>query len=90
MADDVAVAIVTAGRLLIEAKNELEHGQFAERVVNERRFGTQVVAKETCAKAEMLIFRSRNEVISNPCHRHAFPPSPRTEWVVPKPICLVR
>jgi hypothetical protein len=26
----------------------------------------------------MLMFLARNEVISNPCHWHAFLPSPRT------------
>ncbi len=30
--------------------------------------------------AEMLMFLARNEVISNPCHWHDFPPSPRTLW----------
>src|SRR5260370_40027383 len=28
----------------------------------------------------MLMFLARNEVISNPCHWHDFPPSPRTLW----------
>ncbi len=28
----------------------------------------------------MLMFLARNEVISNSCHWHAFPPSPRTLW----------
>jgi hypothetical protein len=28
----------------------------------------------------MLMFLARNEVISNACHWHAFPPSPRTLW----------
>jgi hypothetical protein len=27
---------------------------------------------------------ARNEVISNPCHWHAFPPSPRTLWELPQ------
>jgi hypothetical protein len=35
--------IVEAGRVLIQAKNELEHGQFIDWVVNELRFGTRKV-----------------------------------------------
>src|ERR1700732_5089116 len=31
--------IIEAGRVLIEAKNELEHGQFIDWVVRELRFG---------------------------------------------------
>jgi hypothetical protein len=31
--------IIEAGRVLIEAKNELEHGQFIDWVVNDLRFG---------------------------------------------------
>src|SRR5579863_5031278 len=53
-------------------------------VVQEVRFGTKKA--DTCEsdlrKAEMLMFLARNEVISNPCHWHAFPPSPRTLWEV--------
>jgi hypothetical protein len=33
--------IIEAGRVLIEAKNELEHGQFTDWVVRELRFGTR-------------------------------------------------
>jgi hypothetical protein len=33
--------IIEAGRVLIEAKNELEHGQFTDWVVNELRFGSR-------------------------------------------------
>jgi len=32
--------IIEAGRVLIDAKNELDHGQFTEWVVGELRFGT--------------------------------------------------
>ncbi len=33
--------IIEAGRVLIEAKNELEHGQFIDWVVRELRFGSR-------------------------------------------------
>jgi hypothetical protein len=69
--------IVEAGCVLIDAKNELEHGQFTDWVVGELRFGTRKVGSREAdlRKAEMLMFLARNEVISNPCHWHAFPPS---------------
>jgi hypothetical protein len=74
--------IVEAGRVLIDAKKEFEHGQFTDWVVEELRFGTRKVGSREAdlRKAEMLMFLARNEVISNPCHWHAFPPSPRTLW----------
>jgi hypothetical protein len=74
--------IIEAGRVLIEAKNELEHGQFIDWVVRELRFGTRKAGscEADIRKAQMLMFLARNEVISNPCHWHAFPPSPRTLW----------
>jgi hypothetical protein len=74
--------IIEAGRVLIEAKNELEHGQFTDWVVRELRFGSRKDGSREAdlRKAEMLMFLARNEVISNPCHWHAFPPSPRTLW----------
>jgi hypothetical protein len=74
--------IIEAGRVLIEAKSELEHGQFSDWVVRELRFGTRKDGSREAdlRKAEMLMFLARNEVISNPCHWHAFPPSPRTLW----------
>jgi hypothetical protein len=74
--------IVEAGLVLIQAKSELEHGQFTDWVVKELRFGTQKVGvpHADIRKAELLMFLARNEVISNPCHGHAFPPSPRTLW----------
>jgi hypothetical protein len=48
----------------------------------ELRFGTRKVGSREAdlRKAEMLMFLARNEVISNPCHWHDFPPSPRTLW----------
>jgi hypothetical protein len=74
--------IIEAGRVLIQAKSELEHGEFIDWVVNELRFGTRKVGVRDAdiRKAEMLMFLARNEVISNSCHWHAFPPSPRTLW----------
>ena len=72
--------IVEAGRVLIEAKSELKHGQFTDWVVRELRFGARKEGSRVSdlRKAEMLMFLARNEVISNPCHWHALPPSIRT------------
>jgi hypothetical protein len=74
--------IIEAGLVLIQAKSELEHGQFTDWVVNELRFGTRKpgVRDADIRKAELLMFLARNEVISKSCHWHAFPPSPRTLW----------
>ncbi|MFZ2077013.1 MAG: hypothetical protein WAV38_10295 [Xanthobacteraceae bacterium] len=74
--------IVEAGRVLIQAKNELEHGEFMDWVVNELRFGTRKagVRDADIRKAEMLMFLARHEVISKSCHWHDFPPSLRTLW----------
>jgi hypothetical protein len=74
--------IVEAGLVLIQAKSELEHGQFIDWIVNELRFGTRKAGAPHAdiRKAEMLMFLARNEVISNACHWHDFPPSPRTLW----------
>jgi hypothetical protein len=74
--------IVEAGLVLIQAKSEVEHGQFIDWVVNELRFGTQKVGvpHADIRQAEMLMFLARNDVISKSCHWHAFPPSPRTLW----------
>ena len=74
--------IIEAGRVLIEAKNDLEHGEFIDWVVNDLRFGLRKDGGRPAdlRKAQMLMFLARNEVISNACHWHAFPPSPRTLW----------
>jgi len=74
--------IIEAGRVLIEAKSELEHGQFINWVVCDLRFGTRRDGSRPAdlRKAEMLMFLARNEVISNSCHWHDFPPSIRTLW----------
>jgi hypothetical protein len=44
--------VIEAGRVLIEAKDELEHGQFIDWVVRELRFGTRKDGsrQRTCAK----------------------------------------
>jgi hypothetical protein len=70
--------IIEAGRVPAEAKSELEHGQFSDWVVRELRFGTRKEGSREAdlRKADMLMFLARNEVISNPCHWHDFPPSP--------------
>ncbi len=74
--------IIESGRVLIDAKSQLEHGQFTDWVVNELRFGVRKDGggEPDIRKAEMLMYLTRNEVISNPCHWHAFPPSARTLW----------
>jgi hypothetical protein len=61
--------IIEAGRVLIEAKNELEHGEFTNWVVRELRFGTR-------RERSMLMFLARNEVIAKSCHWHDFLPAP--------------
>ena len=38
--------IIEAGRVLIDAKSELEHGQFTDWVVSELRFGTKIGNRE--------------------------------------------
>ena len=62
--------IIEAGRVLIEAKSELEHGQFTDWVVGELRFGSRKDGSREAdlRKAEMLMFLARNKVISSPCH----------------------
>ena len=74
--------IVEAGRVLIQAKDELEHGEFTDWVVNDLRFGTRKTGsrESDIRKAEMLMFLARHEIIGKSCHWHAFPPSPRTLW----------
>ena len=48
----------------------------------ELRFGIRKEGSRVAdlRKAQMLMFLARNEVISNACHWHAFPPSLRTLW----------
>ena len=74
--------IIEAGRVLVEAKGELDHGQFTDWVVRDLRFGTRKAGSREfdLRKAEMLMYLARNEVIANPRYWHAFPPGPRTLW----------
>ena len=74
--------IIEAGRVLIEAKNELEHGQLIDWVVRDLHLGTRKDGNREphLRKAEMLMFLARNEIISNSCHWHDFPPLPCTLW----------
>jgi hypothetical protein len=53
--------IIEAGRVLIEAKNELEHGQFTDWVVRELRFDSRKngSCEADLRKAEMLMFLAR-------------------------------
>jgi hypothetical protein len=70
-------AIIERGRVLIDGKNQLEHGQFGDWLVRDLRFGERKVALR---KAEMLMQLARNDIIGNACHWHDLPPSPRTLW----------
>ncbi len=73
--------IIEAGRVLIEAKKELPHGQFTDWVDRKLRFGapTKTGSREAnIRQAEMLMLLARHEVISKSCHWHALPPSIRT------------
>jgi hypothetical protein len=74
--------IIEAGQVLNQAKSEVERGQFTEWVVQELRFGDRRPGEQKAdiRKAQMLMYLARDKVISNPCHWHAFPPSPRTLW----------
>jgi hypothetical protein len=72
--------IIEAGRVLIEAKAQLEHGQFTDWLENELRFPAR--------EAQTLMYLARDEVISNPSNYTALPVSPRTLWEltqIPKP-----
>jgi hypothetical protein len=72
--------IIEAGCVLIEAKKKLPRGHFTGWVVRELRFGSRKDGSREAdlRKAEMLMLLARNEVIANPCHWHALPPSIRT------------
>jgi hypothetical protein len=73
--------IIEAGQVLIEAKRKLRHGQFTDWVDRELRFGNPIKSSSREAnirQAEMFMLLASNDVISNPCHWHALPPSPRT------------
>ena len=74
--------IIEAGQVLIEAKDQLEHGQFTDWVVRELRFGSRKTGSRDAdiRKAEMLMQLARHEVMSDASNWHALPPSPRTLW----------
>jgi hypothetical protein len=65
--------------VLIEAKGELEHGRFIDWVERDLRFGIGQDGDRglSLRKAQMLMFLTKNEVISNANHWYAFPRSPR-------------
>jgi hypothetical protein len=67
--------IIDAGQVLINAKSELGHGHFTNWVTNELKYGNM-------RSAEMQMQLARHNVISNPSHWHAFPPSVRTLHVI--------
>lgn len=64
--------LMEAGLVLIRGKKQLKHGEFSEWV--KHKLGLSI------RDAEMLMSLARHEMISNPCHWHAFPGSPRTLW----------
>ena len=70
--------IIEAGQVLIEAKDQLEHGQFTDWVVRELRFGSRKTGSRDAdiRKAEMLMQLARHEVMSDASNWHALPPSP--------------
>jgi hypothetical protein len=72
--------IIEAGQVLIEAKSRIEHGQFTDWVVRELQFGSRQEGSREAnlRQAEILMLLARNEMIANPSHWHAFPPSIRT------------
>jgi Protein of unknown function (DUF3102) len=73
--------IIEAGKVVIEAKEKLPHGQFTEWVDKELRFGDPTTARSregNIRKAQMLKMLAEHEVISNPNHWHALPTSIRT------------
>ncbi len=73
--------IIEAGKVLIEAKKKLQHGQFTDWVDRELRFGALIKTgsrEANIRKGQMLMDLARHEVISKSCHWHALPPSIRT------------
>jgi Protein of unknown function (DUF3102) len=64
--------IIEAGQILQEAKDSLEHGQWLFWLENHLQFDVR--------QAQMLIFLSKNPVLSNACNYTHLPVSPRTLW----------
>ncbi len=75
------VGIIEAGKVLIEAKNKLPHGDFTDWVDGELRFGALAKTgsrEANIRKGQMLMMLAEHEVISDPSLWHALPPSIRT------------
>jgi hypothetical protein len=62
--------IITAGRVIIDGKQQLAHGDFVEWVENELKLGERT--------AQMLMSVAKHPVLANPNHWFGFPPSWRT------------
>jgi hypothetical protein len=65
--------IIDQGTVVIDAKEELPHGEFIEWVEKDLRFG-----KTGLRKAQMLMAVAQHPIISNANHWYAFPASWRT------------
>jgi hypothetical protein len=74
--------IIEAGRVLNEAKETLNHGQFSDWVVDVLKWGERRPGKSEAnlRKAEMFMYLARHPVIGDPRFFNAYPPSPRTLW----------
>jgi hypothetical protein len=68
---------LAAGRLLIDAKENLKHGDFEDMIERDLPFGPRT--------AERLMIVARNEVLSNPTHASLLP----GEWTVLHELALV-
>jgi hypothetical protein len=62
--------IISAGRVLIQANDELPHGEWLDWLENDLHLHPR--------KAQMLMLIARHPVLSNAYHWYAFPPSWRT------------
>jgi hypothetical protein len=62
--------IIKAGQVLLDGKEQLEHGAFLDWVEHDLKLGER--------KAQCLMLVAKHPVISNPHHWCAFPPSWRT------------
>src|ERR1700674_3043975 len=65
---NAVAGIIEAGRVVIEAKHGLEHGQFIDWVEHDLRLGLR--------KAQMLMIVAGHPVLSNANHWYAFPSHP--------------
>lgn len=62
--------IIEACQAVVDGKKQLDHGEFTPWVVNELKLSTRA--------AQWMMNVARDEVLSNPNHWFAFPPSWRT------------